>query len=129
MTKNDIAKNVNFSGEIVRTMEFDNYQNYEIGNTYKLGSSWATTDISSCEFLENKKYTYVFHCKKCSGHKLDYDNLTNEEMSILDTSEDAWRECEVLVDSEQMFKILSKNEGFVDDNNSIFVCNLEVKAI
>ncbi len=127
MNREDYGKKINYIGEAVRVMEFDSEQKFEVGKIYKLGIHWATPDATDEDFLEGKKFTYVFHCKQCEGYKLNYDNLTDEDKYELDTDEDAFGECEVLIDAEKQFKIISFNGGYVDDYETIYLAEIEVE--
>ena len=104
-----------YKGELNRTMEFDNEQAYNVGDIVDLGKHWATPEATSQEFLVGKKYTYNFHCQNAEGMAIDYDNLTPEEEYEYDTNEDAWQECEVIVDENQRFKIISVDGGYWEE--------------
>ena len=115
-----------YEGELNRTMEFDGEQDYEVGGIYSLGMHWAMPDASSQDFLEGKKYTYNFHCKNASGMAFDYDNMTEDEMHEYDTNEDAWQECEVIVDENQKFEIISIEGGYYEELDG-YIYDVEVK--
>ena len=95
----------NFTGCAERNMRFYTKQNYQEGQILKLGSSW--TDGDNYNVKENMfgSYLYVFMCDNLCGHKIDYEKLTDEEKKILGTSAELSDENEVLVSSEQTFKI------------------------
>lgn len=116
-----------YEGELNRTMEFDLEQDYNVGEMYNLGIHWATPDASSQEFLTGKKYTYNFYCQNGVGMAIDYDNMTDEEKYEYDTNEDAWRECEVIINKEQKFEILSIEGGYWEELNG-FIYDVEVKV-
>lgn len=116
-----------YEGELYRTMEFDTEQKYKIGQVVNLGIHWATPDASSQDFLTGKKYTYNFHCKKASGIALDYENLTDEEKFEYDTDENAWTECEVIVDKEQKFEIMSAEGGYWEEVDG-YMYDIEVRV-
>ncbi len=115
-----------YEGELNRTMEFEEEQSYKIGGIYNLGIHWATPDASSSEYLEGKRYTYIFRCKNASGMAIDYDNMTEDEMYEYDTNEDAWQECEVIVDENQKFEIVSISGGYYEEFDG-YIYDLEVK--
>lgn len=115
-----------YEGELNRTMEFEEEQSYKVGEIYNLGIHWATPEASTQYFLENKEYIYNFHCKNASGLAIDYDNITEEEEHEYDTDEDAWEECEVIVDKNQEFEIISIEGGYWEELNR-YMYEVEVK--
>lgn len=129
MTREEYGKHPNFEGELQRIMEFDEEQNYQVGGVYSLGIHWSTPDISTEEFLQQKRYTYIFHCENLEGYQLDYDNLTEDDMFELDTNEDCFEECEVLVDPDKKFEILDISGGFYDDDENVYIADIIVKEV
>lgn len=117
-----------YEGELNRTMEFSEEQNYIVGGIYNLGMHWATPDASSQDFLTGKRYTYNFHCAQASGMAFDYDNMSDEEKREYDTNEDAWTECEVIIDKEQKFEIMSVEGGYWEELDG-YIYEVEVKAV
>lgn len=116
----------NYTNRLSRIMEFDSEQEYYVGQCLKLGCHWSKPGADSEYFLTGKKYCYVFHCENLSGYEIDYDSLTERQESIFDTCEDNAGEQEVLVNKDLVFKILSIDGGFLDDEETVYQCDIEV---
>jgi hypothetical protein len=104
--RNKLALDVNYKGELTRIMAFREKQDYEVGQIVKLGQSWTSGDGDYDPDANFGKKVYAFYCKYGEGHKINYDELTEDEIYTLGC-EDCEGENEVLVSSEQEFRILS----------------------
>lgn len=116
----------NYTNRLSRILEFDFDQEYYVGQCLKLGCHWSKPGADSEEFLTGKKYCYIFHCDSLSGYEIDYESLTERQESVFDTCEDNAGEQEVLVNKDLVFKILSMDGGFMDDEETVYICNIEV---
>jgi len=110
--KSEIAKDINYFGDIYRTILVDEKLNFEVGQIVdNLGMSWCTKyGIFNVE--NERKYQYFFRCEKpVNGHEVDYED--EEECEILG-AEGCENECEVLVPLTQKFKItyVSSDEDY-----------------
>jgi len=110
--KLELAKDINYFGDVYRTILVDEKLNFKIGQIVdNLGLSWCTKyGIFNVE--NERKYKYFFRCEKSvKGHEVDYEN--EEECEILG-AEGCENECEVLVLPSQKFKItyVSSDEDY-----------------
>lgn len=103
-----LAQNINFEGALHRVMAFRFTQNYEEGQQLTLGQCWTNGGDYQPETDMFGKYKYLFICENGKGFKIDYDELTEDEMYILGC-EDCESENEVLVSKDQIFEIVSVN--------------------
>jgi hypothetical protein len=114
MTKLEIAQEINFKGDLFRTIKVDEKLNLvegEIYNNQNRIESWCNQygTYSVPEF--HGEYEYFFTVKDAQGHEVDYEN--EEECETLGAV-DCEDECEVLVLPTQKFRIVKVLEGFED---------------
>lgn len=124
--RNELAKNINFEGCLYREMAFRCKQDYQIGSIYELGQCWS----SGGDYVSDScfgKYRYFFSCENGKGYKIDYEELDEKtawELGIdLDTCEG---EQEVLVSSEQKFKILSISTDEDFEEMGVYMVEVEM---
>ena len=105
MTKLEIAANINFEGDVYRTILVDDKIDFKVGQIIdNVGMSWC--DQYGTFFVESeRKYKYFFRCEKpVKGHAVDYEN--EEECEVLGAT-GCENECEVLILPSQKFKIIN----------------------
>lgn len=114
MTKLEIAKNINFKGNVFRTISVDRKLDIKIGNKYIFFNeveSWCTKYGQF--FIENENnIEYFFRInEEIEGHEVDYFN--NKECEILGC-EGCDNECEVLItnDKKLIIKSISSDLDF-----------------
>lgn len=104
MTRNELANQVNYKGNICRTLAFAWKQDYKIGDLYDnkgRAESWQCEECAQSFMPENnKKVQYVLYCDNVPCHKVDYRD--KEEVEFLDAVEG---EGEVLVPAETKMRI------------------------
>ena len=107
MDRKSIANNINYKGNIGRTIVTDEKLTFKVGDEYKFYhevESWSGENCTRDFIPEvDGKYVYFFFCKNGEGHEVDYDN--EEECEILD-AEGCNDEGEVLVKDTFRMKIV-----------------------
>ncbi|MGN2371480.1 hypothetical protein ACTFJW_15775 [Clostridium cagae] len=108
-----IAQDINFQGQVGRSIAVDEKLNLQVGQEYEFfheveswGNRWSEFHIENYNTIE-----YHFSCMNAKGHEVDYDE---EEVEILD-AEGCENECEVLIHKDtQKFIItfVSTDEDF-----------------
>ena len=112
MTKQEIAQEINFKGNLFRTIRIDNKLDLKVGDTYNNQNrieSWCTQYGTYSVPTFHGEYEYFFTVKNAQGHEVDYEN--EEECEVLGAV-DCEDECEILVLPTQKFKIVNVSEGF-----------------
>ena len=104
MTRNELANQINYIGNICRTLAFNWKQDFEEGSIWDnkgRAESWQCEDSAQSFIPENNnKVRYVIYCDNVPCHKVDYRN--KEEVEFLDAVEG---EGEVLVPAETKMRI------------------------
>ena len=114
MNKSEIAQDINFEGQVGRSIAVDEKLNLEVGQEYKFfheveswGNRWSEFHIENYNTIE-----YHFSCKSAKGHEVDYEN--EEEVEALN-AENCENECEVLIHKDTqkfIIKSVSNDEDF-----------------
>ena len=114
MTKLEIAQDINFEGNLFRTIRSNEKFNLVKGQIYNNQNrieSFCTQygTYSVPEF--HGEYEYFFRVKNAKGHEVDYEN--EEECEVLGAT-DCENECEVLILPTQKFiiKSISTDEDY-----------------
>lgn len=113
MTRNELANQVNYKGNICRTLAFAWEQDYKIGDLYDnkgRAESWQCEDSAQSFIPENNnKVRYVIYCNNVPCHKVNYKN--KNEVDLLEAYKG---EGEVLVPAETRMRIVdvSTEEDF-----------------
>jgi hypothetical protein len=126
IVRNEMAKDINYEGEMLRTISYKSKQEFEVGQQLKLGQCWT----DGGDYVEDSvfgKCIYLFTCKNGKGHKIDYDELTDEQREALCIYE-CESENEIVVDSETVFEIIKINSTDEDFEEMGFY-DIEVKMI
>ncbi|OOM17182.1 hypothetical protein CLSAB_19020 [Clostridium saccharobutylicum] len=124
MNKLEIAQEINFKGNLFRTIRVSEKFNLKVGEIYNNQNrieSWCTQYGSYSVPQFHGEYEYFFRIKNAEGHEVDYEN--EEECEALGAV-DCEDECEVLVLPTQKFKIVSISEGFED----VGYCEVELEV-
>jgi len=129
MTKNDIAKDINYSAKLVRVIKVNYLLDYKEGDiiTFDDASSWTDMEAVDGNFIVETKRenTYAFYTKgEVDCHKVDYDN--EEEVEILG-AEGCEDEAECLLEAGSKFKVL--DIGTEEDLDEMGFIMIDVELI
>ncbi|PHE99935.1 hypothetical protein COF81_09455 [Bacillus pseudomycoides] len=104
LTKKEIAQNINFKGDIFRTIKVNSKLKLVPGELYDSQGKIESWAHGYGEFhVENHgEYEYTFYCNNVPCHEVDYENKI--EVEVLDAVEG---ENEVLVLDNAIMKIVS----------------------
>jgi len=105
ITRNELANQINYTGNICRTLAFDWKQDFKEGDIWDnkgRAESWQCEDSAQSFIPENNnKVRYVLYCENVPCHKVDYRN--KNEVEFLEAVEG---EGEVLVPAETKMRIV-----------------------
>ena len=124
-TKFEIAQEINFKGNLFRTIRSDVKLNLVEGQIYDNQNrieSWCNQygNYSVPEF--HGEYEYLFTIKDAEGHEVDYENEDEcETLGAVDCED----ECEVLILPTQKFRIVDIAEDFEE----IGYCEVTLEVI
>jgi hypothetical protein len=124
-TKLEIAQDINFQGNLFRTIRVDNKLDLKEGDIYNNQGrieSWCTQygTYSVPEF--HGEYEYFFRVKNAKGHEVDYEN--KEECETIGAT-DCEDECEVLILPTQKLRVVDVSESFDD----VGYCEVELEVV
>ena len=114
-TRLEIAKEINYEGKAVRTIQVRNKLDIKVGDEYKFYKeveSWQGINCTSNFLVESEDvFEYVFEIENIKGHEVDYEN--EEECVVLD-AEGCESEGEVLItnDNRMRIKYISTDEDY-----------------
>lgn len=114
-TRLEIAKEINYEGKAVRTIQVNDKLDIKVGDEYKFYKeveSWQGINCTSNFLVESEDILeYVFEIDNIKGHEVDYEN--EEECEILGAV-DCIDEGEVLItnDKRMRIKYISTDEDY-----------------
>ena len=104
----------NYKGFGERYITVNDIIQFKVGDIIHTGTHWSNGGEYDGSDMYNGEYTYCFECRELVGHKVDYneieenDEYANELYSNYGITEECSDEKEILV-KEDTFKVVSVN--------------------